>query len=229
MSLESLLLRCPACGTVFRAPVRLPDHGQVRCGVCQEIFAAQVGPSVEPSPEISVKSGVPRPAYVSAPAAPLPSMAGGLLRFGLLVLLMLGLAGQLAWLARNRLAEVPSLRPWLATACERLDCRLPAYHDLQTIRLTEARVTSHPDYGSALLAVVTLYNDAPLAQPWPRLALALTAPEEVAVAERIFEPAEFLPAERQGEVLFASGATVEVRLPLADPGTAAAGFKFSLY
>ena len=34
--------------------------------------------------------------------------------------------------------------------------------------------------------------------------------------------------ERQGDAQFAPGTTVEVRLPLADPGTVAAGFRFTL-
>ena len=52
MSLQSALLRCPGCGTVFRGPATLPAHGRVRCGVCSEVFAAQA--DVDPQP-----SGVP--------------------------------------------------------------------------------------------------------------------------------------------------------------------------
>jgi hypothetical protein len=145
------------------------------------------------------------------------------------VVLLVMLAGQMLWLGRNRAAELPALRPLLEAACQRLGCSLPPFRDLRAIRVTEARVTSHPDYAGALLAVVRLENGAPLAQPWPRLALALTGPADAVVAERMFEPAEYLPAEQQGNPQFVAGATVEVRLPLADPGMAAAGFRFTLH
>lgn len=227
MSLQSALLRCPGCGTVFRAPATLPAHGRVRCGVCSEVFATQADVDPLPSGRAGHAADIPRPAYVSAVTASTPG--AGLLRAGLVVVLLVMLAGQLLWLGRNRVAELPGLRPLLEAACQRLGCSLPLFRDLRAIRVAEARVTSHPDYAGALLAVVRLENGAPLAQPWPRLALALTGPADAVIAERLFEPAEYLPAERQGNPQFATGATVEVRLPLADPGTAADGFRFTLH
>jgi hypothetical protein len=223
MSLQTTLLRCPGCGTVFRGPPTLPAHGKVRCGVCSEVFAVEAGPFGEPAGDLG-RGDAPRPAYVSPDAARRRGAGGRLLR----VALVLALCGQVGWLARNRLAESSLLRPLLDKACARLDCRLPAYRDLSVIRVGEARVTSHPDYAGALLAVVTLDNTGPLEQPWPRLALALTGAGEAAVAERVFEPADYLPAERQAEAGFAAGGSVEVRLPLADPGTQAGGFRFTL-
>ncbi|MEA3219452.1 zinc-ribbon and DUF3426 domain-containing protein [Immundisolibacter sp.] len=226
MSLQSVLLRCPGCGTVFRGPASVPAHGRVRCGVCSEVFAAQADVAPLPSGRAGHAADIPRPAYVSAVAAATP--AAGLLP-ALVVVLLVMLAGQMLWLGRNRAAELPALRPLLEAACQRLGCSLPPFRDLRAIRVTEARVTSHPDYAGALLAVVRLENGAPLAQPWPRLALALTGPADAVVAERMFEPAEYLPAEQQGNPQFVAGATVEVRLPLADPGMAAAGFRFTLH
>lgn len=229
MSLQSALLRCPGCGTVFRGPASVPAHGRVRCGVCSEVFAAQADVDALPPVRAGHAADIPRPAYASAATASTPG--GGLLRAGLMAALLVLLAGQLLWLGRNRVADlpVPGLRSLLETACQRFGCTLPLFRDLGAISVAEARVTSHPDYAGALLAVVRLDNAAPLAQPWPRLALALTGPTDAVVAERLFEPAEYLPAERQGTAQFASGATVEVRLPLADPGTAAAGFRFTLH
>jgi hypothetical protein len=147
----------------------------------------------------------------------------------LALFLLLTLLAQLAWLGRNRLAASPLLRPAMDTACKLFGCSLPPFRDLGAIRFGEARVTSHPDYAGALLAVVTLDNTARLGQPWPRLALALTGADEAAVAERTFAPPEYLPAERQADALFVAGGSVEVRLPLADPGTLAAGFRFAVY
>lgn len=229
MNLQSTLLRCPGCGTVFRGPAALPAHGRVRCGVCSEVFAAGTPPEAQPFAGADRHPDTPRPAYASAAPAPLPGMGAGLLRGGLLLVLLLTLLGQLLWLGRNRLADLPTLRPLLEAACERLGCRLPVFRDLQAIHVSDARVTSHPDYAEALLAVVALDNGAPLAQPWPRLALALTGADDAPIAERLFEPAEYLPAQRQADAQFAPGAMVEVRLPLADPGTAAAGFRFTLH
>ncbi len=228
MNLQSALLRCPGCGTVFRGPASLPAHGRVRCGVCGEVFAASEPPQALPSADTDRHSSAPRPAYASSAPAPLPGMGASLLRGALALVLLLVLLGQLLWLGRNRLADLPTLRPLLEAACERFGCHLPVFRDLQAIHVSDARVTSHPGYADALLAVVALNNSAPLAQPWPRLALVLTGADDAAIAERLFEPAEYLPAQRQADAQFAPGTTVEVRLPLADPGTVAAGFRFTL-
>lgn len=226
MNLQSDLLRCPECGTVFRAPATLPTHGRVRCGVCDKVFSAKAAPADGDSRAASV---APQPAHASWQPKPLPRMGAGLLRTSALLILLLALLAQGAWLARNRLAELPSLRPLLASACERLGCSLPEFRDVAAIQVVDARVTSHPDYAGALLAVVTLDNTAPLPQPWPRLAMALTDAGDVAVAERLFEPAEYLPAERQSDARFAAGGSMQVRLPLMDPGMEAAGFRFTLH
>lgn len=226
MNMQSQLLRCPACGTVFRGPASLPAHGRVRCGVCDEVFVARPAPAAGVS--IST-TAAPRPAHATWSPPRTSGVGAGLWRIGLALFLLAVLLVQGAWLARQRLAELPSLRPLLESACARVGCTVPEFRDLAAIEVVDARVTSHPDYAGALLAVVTLDNTAPLAQPWPRLAVALTDVGDAAVAERLFEAAEYLPAERQGEPAFAAGDSVQVRLPLADPGLDAAGFRFTLH
>ncbi len=226
MNMQAELLRCPACGTVFRGPSSLPAHRRVRCGVCDEVFEAAPAPAAS---EARPTLAAPRPAHATWDVAPTPGVGAGALRIVLALLLLLALLAQGAWLARQRLAEEPALRPLLASACARLGCTLPEFQDLAAIEVVDARVTSHPDYAGALLAVVTLDNTAPLAQPWPRLAVALTDVGDAAVAERLFEAPEYLPAERQAEATFAAGESVQVRLPLADPGLEAAGFRFTLH
>ncbi len=218
MNAQAALLRCPACGTVFRAPPQLPSHRRVRCGVCHELFSA---PESDTDP-------IPRPAYASAAAAT-GAGGGGIVRAGALVALVLLLVAQLAWLARDRLVVYPRFHALYGVVCHYLGCQVPAFRDLSAIDISAARVTSHPEYADALLAVVSLRNQAQAAQPWPRLALSLTAPDGSTVAGRLFEPAEFLPALNQGEEMFAADAAVHVRLPLADPGTEAASFRFTVH
>lgn len=223
MNGESDLLRCPACGTVFRGPAALPAHGRVRCGVCDTVFSAKPAPADDPA-----SGAAPRPAHASWP--PVRSASGsGPLGVALMLVLLLALLAQGAWLARDRLAALPTLRPLLTNVCARLGCALPVFRDLSAIRVIDARVTSHPDYARALLAVVTLDNTAPLAQPWPQLGVALTDAGDRVVAERLFAPAEYLPAERRGDPEFTAGDAIELRLPLADPGLEAAGFRFALH
>jgi hypothetical protein len=153
--------------------------------VCSEVFSA---------PSADGDAG-PRPAYVSP--VPVNGGGGGVWRVALAVLLVVLLGAQLAWLARDRLAAHPRFHALYTTVCQSLGCRVPVFRDLADIDISDARVTSHPEYADALLAVVTLRNGAEAAQPWPRLALSLTAPDGSTVAGRVFEPAEFLPATRQ--------------------------------
>ncbi|GAB4349767.1 MAG: hypothetical protein Kow0073_03610 [Immundisolibacter sp.] len=185
--------------------------------MCSEVFSA---PSAD-------GDAAPRPAYVAL--APKSGGAGGVWRGGLVVLLVLLLGAQLAWLARERLAVYPLFQAFFTTVCQPLGCRVPVFRDLAAIDVSDARVTSHPEYADALLATVTLRNRAQAAQPWPRLGLSLTAADGSTVAARLFQPAEYLPATRQGEAMFAADAVVQLRLPLADPGGEAAGFRVTLH
>lgn len=147
--------------------------------------------------------------------------------FGSLVMIGV-LVGQLAWFNRDTLALDPRWRPWLQTVCDSAGCALPALRDPHAIEMVDRNVQSHPQYQGALLITATLVNQATFAQPYPEVELSMTNLDQKRVASRRFLPGEYLDnGHLQG--LIPPGASVRLKLEIADPGQDAVGFEFEFY
>lgn len=171
------------------------------------------------------------PRYVLSghePEAAPPRLANRLgWAFGSLVMIGV-LAGQLAWFNRDTLALDPRWRPWLQTVCDTAGCALPALRDPHAIEMVDRNVQSHPQYQGALLITATLVNQATFAQPYPEVELSMTNLDQKRVATRRFLPTEYLDnGNAQG--LIPPGASVRLKLEIADPGQEAVGFEFEFY
>jgi predicted Zn finger-like uncharacterized protein len=147
--------------------------------------------------------------------------------FGSLLLLTV-LAGQLAWFNRDTLALDPRWRPWLQQVCDTAGCTLPPLRDPHAIEMVDRNVQSHPQYQGALLITATLVNQASFAQPYPEVELSMTDLDQKRVAVRRFLPAEYLD-NGKARGLIPSGASVRLKLEIADPGQEAVGFEFDFY
>jgi len=144
------------------------------------------------------------------------------------LLLIMALAGQLAWFNRATLALDPRWRPWLQGVCDVADCQLPPQRDPHAIEMVDRNVQTHPQYQGALLITATLVNQAPFAQPYPQVELSMTDLDQKRVAARRFLPSEYLDnGHPQG--LIPPGASVRLKLEIADPGQEAVGFEFEFY
>lgn len=147
--------------------------------------------------------------------------------FGSLLLIVV-LAGQLAWFNRDTLALDPRWRPWLQKVCDTAGCTLPPLRDPHAIEMVDRNVQTHPQYQGALLITATLVNQATFAQPYPEVELSMTNLDQKRVAARRFLPAEYLDnGHAQG--LIPPGASVRLKLEIADPGQEAVGFEFAFY
>lgn len=171
------------------------------------------------------------PRYVLSghePEASPPRLANRLgWAFGSLVMIGV-LVGQLVWFNRDTLALDPRWRPWLQTVCDTVGCTLPALRDPHAIEMVDRNVQSHPQYQGALLITATLVNQATFAQPYPEVELSMTNLDQKRVAARRFLPAEYLDnGNAQG--LIPPGASVRLKLEIADPGQEAVGFEFEFY
>ncbi len=140
------------------------------------------------------------------------------------VLLTLALIGQLFLFQGERLARDPGFRPLLEILCSRLDCRLPPFRDLDRIKVVERALypIKVPEGGHEFY--LAMINQAPSPQPYPRLALTLTALDGTPIGRRVFKPGEYLPSNRPE--LMPSQKTVFVRLRLAPLGRPVGGFQF---
>jgi predicted Zn finger-like uncharacterized protein len=141
------------------------------------------------------------------------------LLWSLAILLMITLAlGQFVWFSRGTLLQYPEVRKLAELACERLDCRLPPWHEPQSFQISERTVATHPESDQALQIRLTFRNAAGFAQAYPQLQLSLYDLNESLSARRRFQPGEYLGTPPGPRQLMPAGASVEVEMALRDPG-----------
>ncbi len=145
---------------------------------------------------------------------------------GLIALLGLILLGQVAYLKRDVLAQVPSLRPAVAQLCALTGCELPPLRDLAAIQIESRDVRSHPERPNALVVNATFVNTADFPQPFPVMRLRFTDIQGRVVAERQFQPHEYLGRDIDIERGMPPGVPIHITLEIADPGQEAVNFEF---
>ncbi len=145
-----------------------------------------------------------------------------------ILLLLMALLGQYAYLNSADLVRYAQLRPALEQLCRYSGCALPARRDIKDITLLERDVRSSDKYQGVLIITATLVNRAPFAQPYPGVLVAMHDVDGNVVASRRFHPNEYLAAGDR-HALFASQATAQLELRVTDPGPAAVGFEFTFY
>ena len=142
------------------------------------------------------------------------------------VVLLLALLAQWAWLERARLLEQPQVLRFAERACATLGCTVPAVRDQRRIALLARDVRPHPTVAGALVISATLANQAPFAQPYPVVEITLADPNELRIAMRRFRPDEYIS---DGEALargLAPGANAAITFEVEDPGKNAVAFEF---
>ena len=142
------------------------------------------------------------------------------------LLLLLALFAQWAWLERVRLLSNPTVLAMAERACATLRCRVPAVRDERRIALLARDVRPHPSVPNALVISATLANQAPFAQPYPVVEITLADPNETRIAMRRFRPEEYVA---DGDALargLAPGANAAISFEVEDPGKNAVAFEF---
>ncbi len=141
-------------------------------------------------------------------------------------LLLLGLAGEIAWANQAAWINDARVRTWLDPVCVRLDCHLPLRRDAATLALLSRDIRPHPSVPGALIISATLRNDAQFAQPYPTVDITLSDLDEKRIAMRRFQPREYLSDARTIGGGLAAGASTALVFEVADPGKDAVAFEF---
>lgn len=139
---------------------------------------------------------------------------------------LVGLFAQAAYFFRDEIANrVPSLAPTLATACERIGCRVQPPKRTESLGFVGADLAADPAHRGLLIFTATLRNtgDSPVA--YPHLVLTLDGLGGELVARRIFSPKEFAPANANLTQGLAGGAEIEIKLYLDASQANVVGFK----
>ena len=171
----------------------------------------------------------PLPRFVRPPPKIAPLSRAG--RWRLLAALLLAtvvLLVQIVLADWDRFAASPTWRPWMASACERLGCTLPAWRKPGAFVLLSREIQPHPSQPQALLVTASFRNDARWPQAWPVLELALTDLDGQRIGLRRFQPAEYLGGAPSRETL-APGQSASLALEILDPGNRAVAFEFDFH
>ena len=141
-------------------------------------------------------------------------------------MLVLVLAGQIAWSERASWIDNAQVRTWLEPLCATLDCNLPLQRNARLLELSSRDIRPHPSVPDALIISATLRNDAKFAQAFPTVAISLSDLDEKRVAMRRFAPREYLNDPLAIDSGLAPGASTALVFEVADPGDDAVAFEF---
>ncbi len=143
------------------------------------------------------------------------------------LILLAGLVVQYAWFKpATVLGAYPQARPLLETFCAFTGCRLPDRRDPSKIQMLARDVRVHPGYEGALLVSATLVNAAPHAQPYPRLQFSVFNVNGQTIANRVFEPEEYLSPDLDPKGNMSPGKPLQIAIELIAPEEAAISYEF---
>lgn len=146
----------------------------------------------------------------------------------LALVLLAGLAAQVAYYRFDSLGKQQPWRQLYAVACPALGCELPPLVDLQAIRTSNLVVRSHPELAGALVVDAVLLNTAPFPQSFPSLQLSFTDLKNRPVASRRFAPRDYLRGELAGSRQMPSGSPVHIAIEIVDPGSEAVNYELHI-
>lgn len=121
---------------------------------------------------------------------------------------------------------LPILQPLLVSICENLPCRYTGSHNRKQIKIINRDVRLHPKIKGALLISATITNQASYTQPYPTILLKFTDLTGATVAQRYFQPKEYLGLLNKPFALMPSKKPVQLNIEILDPGSDAINFQF---
>lgn len=146
-----------------------------------------------------------------------------------LVLLLLGGVASQAVLFRSTelVNQFPQLQPLLTDLCMKLPCRYSGQRAADQIQLVSRDIRQHPKQKNALLIKASIKNTANFAQNYPDILITLSDLSGTVVAQRRFQPKEYLGKLYHPFLQMKPGKPVHIALEVVDPGNAAINFEFT--
>lgn len=149
----------------------------------------------------------------------------GLLLLVLALLLLALLVSQLLWPQRAALREDPQWGSWVEAICTHVDCQLPPRFDKEKIELLQRSVLKDRDDPRKLQIDLLIVNNASFGQPYPDINLRFTNIEGGLVAERRFQPAEYLREQPDSDQMPVA-VPVHIAFSVRAPAGNITGFEF---
>lgn len=194
------------------------SRGLLICSNCQASFDALEHLSDQPLATPPKPRKQPHPAEDSPARGDLGKSlwtTGVIAGIGLLL-------GQIVYFKGYQFTQTPELRPWLAQACEALDCKLPNYNDVSALLVIQSQLQSADPDSYHFSALVN--NQAEFQQGYPDVKLTLTNFSGQTFAERIFTANDYRPASNA----LAADESAEIAFNIAAPQQKVGGYQFTL-
>jgi len=247
---------CPHCHTIFS--VQSTDlesaDGQVRCGHCLAIFAADdpqnivndddqanieaieeaeetIEETVTTFPEEDIEHTIadvipPELRAETRKAKPRFGFIGTTLLILAILASILAGAAQYAYYNRASLIKITELRPWLEKACVYANCTLPQAKDTKLFLLSSKNIFTHPNVKNALMVSATIVNQADFTQDFPIVELRFSNVRGETIAARRFSPEEYLHIPRNQISKMLPDTPVSFILEIKDPGNEMVSYEF---
>ncbi len=237
---------CPNCSARYRVTDNQLQAalGRVKCGECGMVFNALQSlksfdgvlptnyqlPEVmsppqandEPAPELSLHE-----AMYGHKRNSVAHFAPFFWFIGILLLIVTGIV-QAIYYQRYQLIKKPDFQQQVQTLCELVPCGESGFSSIQQIKLLERNVFTHPVTSNALMVTGSFVNHASFAQKLPNMLVSLFDIKGSLIANRVFEPGEYLQNDKDGKLL-ESNKPVQFRLEIVDPGTDALTYEFEFF
>ncbi|PSL15523.1 putative Zn finger-like uncharacterized protein [Marinobacterium halophilum] len=210
--------------TIVEPPVEASTTPDSKAFIATEAIAPATPTAAPASPPLPFRAE-PIALHSNAIKDSSPLATAGWLLLSLCATLML--AVQLLWFERAHLASRPELHSIYALLCEQVDCSLTR-NTLNLIENQGLHVQPHPQYRDALSVSLLLENTAAFSQPWPALQLRFTDLKERLVAQRTFQPEEYLDTASIDPLRMPTGQPVQIALELASPGRRGVSYELKL-
>ena len=242
--------RCPQCKAVHRLIAAELAHakGLVQCGDCGRTFSAlsflfDEWPSGQPTkpakgPDVRppVIGRTQRPRYDADNLIPDDTDTDKKTRHPhqvawslVAMLLVLVTIANLAWTFRDPLMEIPEINTWLEQNGWLEVEEEGLLSDPGNIQLVSRDMHTHPTRTGILVLSLTFVNLAERPQVFPVLEITLLDATNQAIAQRRFQPLEYLRAGADTVSGLATDVFLPVLLELGDPGEQAVGFEIEFH
>lgn len=134
------------------------------------------------------------------------------------------------WLTFN-FDEKAYQKPWhnlYVGACKILGCELPAYQNVTLIKTERLAIKTHPEYDNVLIVDMIINNSASHTQPMPVLDMAFYTINGAPLAQRLFQPEEYLGQHMKQLPLMPAQTPVHLSFAILDPGNNAVNYSINL-
>ncbi|MDO6512696.1 DUF3426 domain-containing protein [Neptuniibacter sp. 2_MG-2023] len=145
-----------------------------------------------------------------------------------LIAAITGIAIQYFWFNRAELYWHKPYQPFYETLCQHLDCNIPQRFELDKIQNQKLIIQPHKELEGAISINLLLLNSASFEQPYPAIALTFSDLKGKTIAQRVFQPKEYLNFSNNIAPLLPVNQPAQISLELMSPSLRAINYKAEL-